>query len=230
MQTFSLNTFLQETAQDDSKHGIFELEKPCILELNLANQTIMMKAGAMVAYTGNVKFEREGILSQGISNLLKKAISGEGASYMKATGTGRIYAADSEKRVQIIYLENETISVNGNDVLAYEQTVKSDIKMMKSVAGIVGGGLFQVILSGIGHVAITTHGHPLTLQVKPGEPIQTDPNATVAWSGSLTPAIKTDVSLKTFIGRGSGESIQLKFEGTGWVLIQPYEEVYSISK
>ncbi|MDR3340065.1 MAG: AIM24 family protein [Candidatus Symbiothrix sp.] len=230
MKTFSLDAFLQETAQNDSKHGIFELEKPGMLELNLQNQTVMMKSGSMVAYTGNVKFEREGLMSQGIGNLLKKAISGEGSSLMKATGTGRVYAADFDKKVQILYLENETISVNGNDVLAFEQTVNSTIKMMKSVAGIVGGGLFQVILSGTGHVAITTHGHPLTLQVKPGESIQADPNATVAWSGNLTPTIKTDMSLKTFIGRGSGESIQLKFEGSGWVLIQPYEEVYSAAK
>jgi uncharacterized protein (AIM24 family) len=183
----------------------------------------------MVAYTGNIKFEKEGIMSQGLGNLLKKAVSGEGSSLMKATGTGRVYAADYGKKVQILYIENETLSVNGNDVLAFEQTIKSDIKMMKSVAGIVGGGLFQVILSGTGYVAITTHGRPLTLLVKPGEPVFADPNATVAWSGNLTPSIKTDVSLKTFIGRGSGESIQLKFEGSGWVLIQPYEEVYSAS-
>jgi uncharacterized protein (AIM24 family) len=26
-------------------------------------------------------------------------------------------------------------------------------------------------------------------------------------------------------GRGSGESVQLKFAGTGWVVVQPYEEV-----
>lgn len=230
MNKYSLQSFLEETAQDYSKHGLFELEKPEMLELNLNNQTIMLKSGAMVGYTGSIKFEREGLLSQGIGNLLKKAISGEGISAMKATGTGRVYAADYKKRIRIIYLENETISVNGNDVLAYEQTVKADIKMMKSMAGVVGGGLFQVILSGTGHVAITTHGNPLTLQVKPGEPVFTDPNATVAWSGNLNPTIKTDMSLKTLIGRGSGESIQLRFEGSGWVLIQPYEESYNVEK
>ena len=26
-------------------------------------------------------------------------------------------------------------------------------------------------------------------------------------------------------GRGSGESVQLKFAGDGWVVVQPYEEV-----
>ena len=53
----------------------------------------------------------------------------------------------------------------------------------------------------------------------------TDPNATVAWSGNLTPEFKTDTSFRTFIGRQSGESFQMKFEGDGFVVIQPYEEV-----
>ena len=45
-------------------------------------------------------------------------------------------------------------------------------------------------------------------------------------SGSLEPQIKTDMSFKTFLGRGSGESIQTSFSGNGFVVIQPYEEVY----
>ena len=97
---------------------------------------------------------------------------------------------------------------------------------MKKVAAMLSGGLFNVKLEGDGMVAITTHHDPLTLVVSPGNPVITDPNATVAWSASLSPEFKTDVSLKTFIGRGSGESIQMKFEGRGFVVIQPYEEVY----
>ena len=101
---------------------------------------------------------------------------------------------------------------------------------MGNAGSIMGGGLFQVRLSGTGHVAITTHGEPLTLLVKPGHPVFKDPNATVAWSGNLTPTIKTDISLKTFIGRGSGESFQMKFEGEGLVVVQAYEEKYSLDK
>lgn len=226
MNKYSIKAFIEETAQDESKNDFFQLESPCMLELNISNQTVMLKNGAMVAYTGNVKFEREGMLSKGIGNLLKKAVSGEGTTMMKTTGTGRVYAADVEKRVRILYLENESINVNGNDILAHEEGVKSEVKMMKSVAGIMGGGLFQARLSGTGHIAITTHGNPMTLIVKPGQPVFTDPNATVAWSGNLAPQMKTDISLKTFIGRGSGESFQMMFEGDGWVIIQPCEEVY----
>ena len=226
MNNYSIQSFVEETAQKEDKKDFFQLESPYMLELNIENQTVMLKKGAMVGYVGNVKFVREGMLSKGVGNLLKKTISGEGTTMMKTSGTGRVYAADSKKRIRILNLQDETINVNGNDILAHEQVIKSDIKMMKSVAGIMGGGLFQVRLSGTGHIAITTHGEPLTLLVKPGQPVYTDPNATVAWSGNLSPVIKTDFSLKTFIGRGSGESFQMMFEGDGWVIIQPYEEVY----
>ena len=74
-------------------------------------------------------------------------------------------------------------------------------------------------------VAITSHYDPLTLRVTPDRPVKTDPNATVAWSGSLSPEFRTDVSLRTFLGRGSGESIQMEFRGEGFVVVQPYEEV-----
>lgn len=230
MNKFSIQAFLTETAQNDTKNGAFELENDYLLELNLNNQTILLKKGSMVAYDGQVKFEREGMFSKGIGNLLKKAVSGEGTSMMKATGKGRVYAADFGKRVRVLYLENESINVNGNDILAHEEQITSNIKMMKSVAGIMGGGLFQVGLNGTGHIAITTHGKPLTLLVTPGHPVYTDPNATVAWSGNLTPTLKTDVSLKTLVGRGSGESMQMQFDGNGWVIIQPCEETYAVKE
>lgn len=230
MNKYSIQAFIEETAQDDSKHDFFELETPYMLELNLQGQTVMMKKGAMVAYDGDIKFKREGILSKGIGNLLKKAVSGEGTSMMQATGTGRIYAADLAKRIRILHLNNEAINVNGNDVLAHDASLKFDIKMMTNIGSIVGGGLFQVRLEGSGCVAVTTHGDPLTLLVKPGKPVFTDPNATVAWAGNLTPTMKTDISIKTFVGRGSGESIQMKFEGDGWVIVQPYEETYGTAQ
>lgn len=230
MNKYSIKAFIEETVQDELKRHFFQLESPYMLELNIDNQTVMVKKGAMVAYDGNIKFVREGMLSKGVGNMLKKAMSGEGTTMMKASGKGKLYTADLGKRIRVLYLEDEAINVNGNDILAHEENVKSDIKMMKSVAGIMGGGLFQVRLSGTGHVAVTTHGQPLTLLVKPGQPIFTDPNATVAWSGNLTPSIKTDVSLKTFIGRGSGESFQMMFEGEGWVIVQPYEETYGTAQ
>jgi uncharacterized protein (AIM24 family) len=222
---YTLNEFIQEAAEDPNENDFFELEKPAMLEVNMRNQKIMAKAGSMVSYIGNIDFKREGMLSKGIGGLLKKAISGEGMSLMYATGSGKLYLADEGKKVKIIKLQNESIFVNGNDVLAMEENIKNEIKMLKSVAGMMSGGLFQVRLSGSGYIAITTHGEPILLKVTPGQPVFTDPNATVAWSEHLTPQIKTNLTFGSFIGRGSGESFQLEFAGQGWVLVQPYEEV-----
>ena len=226
MSEYTISQSIEKTKQTDADHDYFELEKPQMLEINLKNQAVWTKAGSMVAYTGNINFEREGMLSGGLGKFLKKTLSGEGAKLMKAEGSGRLYVADSGKKVQILQMNNEAICVNGNDVLAHDQSLKSDITMLKSIAGMMAGGLFQVKLTGSGMVAISTHGDPLTLLVTPENPVFTDPNATVAWSGNLSPELKSNVSFKSLLGRGSGEEFQMKFSGSGWVLIQPYEEVY----
>ncbi len=225
MSRYSLQDFVQSTAQKDHGQGEFELESDRLLEINLDGM-IWTKTGSMVAYRGNIKFEREGILDRGIGNLLKKAVSGEGAKLTKATGRGKLYLADAGKKVTVLSLANETLFVNGNDVLAVDDTLKFDIRMMRKISAMLSGGLFNIEVSGTGMLAITTHYDPITLLVTPDNPVITDPNATVAWSGSLQPDFKTDISFKTFLGRGSGESLQMVFRGNGFVVIQPYEEVY----
>jgi uncharacterized protein (AIM24 family) len=224
MSRYSVREFLAKTAQNYEAREPFELENPYTLELNL-NGMARAKPGAMVAYAGNVKFTRESALEQGLGAFFKKAVSGEVGSFMQVEGQGRVYLADKGKKVQILYLQNETVFVNGNDLLAMDAQIAYDVTMMKSVSGMLSGGLFNVKLSGTGFIAITSHYDPLTLRVEPARPVFTDPNATVAWSGSLTPEIKTDISLKNFLRGGSGESFQLAFQGDGWVVIQPYEEV-----
>lgn len=225
MGRFTIQDFVQKTAQKDLNHGEFELENERMLEINLHGM-IWTKTGSMVAYRGDIRFTREGILDRGIGNLLKKAVSGEGAKLTKAEGQGKLYLADSGKKITVLALQNEHIFVNGNDVLALDDTLTFDIRMMRKVSAMLSGGLFNVEVQGSGMLAITTHYDPLTLVVTPDNPVVTDPNATIAWSGSLQPEFKTDVSLKTFFGRGSGESIQMLFRGHGFVVIQPYEEVY----
>ena len=220
---YTLDEFMAKTAERDRGEGLFELESDRMLEVNL-DGTVWTKKGAMIAYTGAIKFTREGLLEHGIGKLFKKALSGEGTQLTKAEGTGKLYLADSGKKITLLHLGGDMLSVNGNDLLAFEPSIRWDIKFMKSISGIISGGLFNVRLEGSGMVAVTTHYDPLTLRVRPGKPVFTDPNATVAWSGSLNPQLKTDVTLKSFFGRGSGESIQMKFEGEGFVVVQPFEE------
>ncbi|MBP2029687.1 uncharacterized protein (AIM24 family) [Methanohalophilus levihalophilus] len=224
MGRYSVNEFVEMTSQKDRGEGLFEMENERMLELNL-NGRVWTKKGSMVAYIGDVKFTREGVLEHGVGKMLKKAVTGEGMSLTKAEGQGKVYLADAGKKISVLNLDNDSIYVNGNDLLAFEDGIKWDIKMLKKVTGVMAGGLFNVRLEGSGMVAITTHYDPLTLKVSKDRSVFTDPNATVAWSGNLKPDLKTDISLKTFVGRTSGESIQMAFKGEGFVVIQPYEEI-----
>lgn len=222
---YSIDQFVERTVQKDRNQGLFELESPYMMEINLDGM-VWTKLGAMIAYVGKMKFTREKILEQGLGKFLKKAITGEGTRLTKVEGRGRVYVADSGKRISILNLQDESLFVNGNDLLAMESQIEYDVKMMRKITGMLAGGLFNVKLQGTGMVAITSHFQPMTLRVRPNQPVVTDPNATIAWSGSLSPEFKTDISLKTFFGRGSGESIQMLFQGEGFVVVQPFEEVY----
>ncbi|MDQ0256684.1 uncharacterized protein (AIM24 family) [Evansella vedderi] len=223
MSKYSIDEFIRQTVQNERSTEFFELETPRILEVNLKDK-VWAKMGSMVAYNGRIKFEREGILEHGVGRMLKKAFTNEGIQLMKAQGNGELYLADQGKKISILELDNDTITVNGNDLLAFEPGIDWDIKMMKKIAGMMSGGLFNITLSGRGMVAITSHYEPLTLLVRPGIPVMTDPQATVAWSGHLEPKIRTDISYRTLLGRGSGESFQMEFSGEGFIIVQSVEE------
>jgi uncharacterized protein (AIM24 family) len=225
MSVKTLQEFLSTSKEKDLSGDAFELESSHMLEARV-DGLIWAKAGSMIARKGGVKFTRQGLLDQGLGGLLKKTLTGEGMSLMKIEGQGRVYLADIGKKITLLRLQGESIYVNGNDVLAMESGITHEITMMRKAAGMMSGGLFNVRLSGHGLIAITSHYEPLTLPVTAATgPVFTDPNATVAWSGGLSPEIVTDISLGTLVGRGSGESIQLRFAGEGWVVVQPYEEI-----
>ncbi|MDG5788337.1 AIM24 family protein [Evansella sp. AB-P1] len=229
MSKYSIDEFIKQTKEDEHGNDFFELETPRILEVNL-NDMVWAKMGSMVSYNGNIKFERERLLEHGVGRMLKKAFTSEGTSLMKAHGNGQLYLADQGKKITILELFNDEITVNGNDLLAFEPGIQWDIKFMKKVAGMMSGGLFNIHLKGRGLVAITSHYEPLTILVRPGIPVMTDPQATVAWSGHLKPEIKTDINYRTFLGRGSGESFQMEFSGEGFVIVQSVEESFSSEK
>ncbi|MEM1246949.1 MAG: AIM24 family protein [Acidobacteriota bacterium] len=225
MSRYSLDEFLSKTTQQDQGQGFFELEGDRMLEVNLGDPGLVWaKVGAMTAYQGTIRFTRESMLEHGLGKLVKRSFTGEGTRLMKAEGNGRLYLADSGKKISLLELTNDTLFVSGNDLLAFAPQIDWDIKMMRKASAMFAGGLFNVRLSGTGLIAITSHYDPLTLRVTPQAPVVTDPSATVAWSGSLTPSFRTDITLKTLVGRGSGESIQMEFQGDGFVVVQPYEE------
>lgn len=206
--------------QENQTSDRFVLQSKKMLRAHLdGDDRIVASAGSMVAYQGNVKFGYKG--SGSISNFLKKAVSGEDAPLMTVGGHGDVFFARNSKEIFTILLEGESITVNSHSLLAFDANLKYDIKMTKSMAGTMAGGLFNIEISGNGYVAIVSHGQPLLLDCS--QPTFVDPQAALCWSTSLRPSFKNDVNLGSLIGRSSGESYQMAFNGQGFVIIQPSE-------
>jgi uncharacterized protein (AIM24 family) len=198
----------------------FTLQGPRLLKVELSETSVMAKNGAMVAYQGEVSFEHKG---GGLGRLLKKAATGESLRLMQARGTGELFLAYQAMLVHVLRLDQESITVNGENILAFEADIDWDVTRVKGgTAGVLAGGLFNIHLSGTGLVALVSDGEPVKLEVG-GAPTFADPQAAIAWSGGVNTTLKTEVQAKTLIGMGSGESFQLGLSGQGWVLVQPSE-------
>ena len=88
-------------------------------------------------------------------------------------------------------------------------------------AGMTAGGMFNTRLEGTGWVAITTDGDPVVLRTD--APTFVDTDAVVAWSSNLQTSLNRTMKAKAAIGLGSGEAVQLTFQGDGIVIVQPSE-------
>lgn len=210
----SLDQFLHRAEEVNSPQA-FTLQNSRALKIRLSD-SVFCRAGSMVAYQGNIKFESTS--GGGIGKWIKKKVTGEGVPLMKAVGQGDLFLANQAADIMIIELKGETFFVEGRNLLAFEKTVDWDITVVKG-GGKISGGLFTCKLSGYGFVAITSHGKPIALNT----PCVVDPNSVLGWTSGTSPTIRTDINFKTLIGKSSGETFQLAFGGQGKVLVQPYE-------
>jgi uncharacterized protein (AIM24 family) len=205
-----------ETKSQDA----FALQNSKLLKVRLDQVTVQAKLGSMVAYQGDVTFEHAG--SGGVGRMLKKAVTGEGVQLMKITGTGEVFLADQAQDIHLIYLENDYITVNGPNLLAFDSGIDWDIRRVEGASGMMGGGMFNLSLQGTGWVAIISDGPPVLLNVAAASTFA-DAQAAITWSSGVQTGVRTDFKMKNLIGRGSGETIQMSFSGQGWVLVQPSE-------
>ncbi|WP_425301769.1 AIM24 family protein [Nocardia wallacei] len=198
--------------------GHFALQNAKMLRVQL-NGDVLAKQGSMVAFQGQMDFDYEG--AGGIGKFIKKAVTGEGVELMRVKGQGLLFLANDADDVHLFFLENEGITVNGANVLAYDASLSSNIQRVQG-AGMAAGGLFNTTLQGTGWVAVTTHGAPVMLDASRA-PTFADGQAAVAWSTSLQVGVNRTFKASALIGRGSGEAMQLAFRGQGFVLVQASE-------
>jgi uncharacterized protein (AIM24 family) len=215
----SLFTDFRENTSPDP----FSLQGKKLLKIQMGYGPVWAKSGSMVAYQGDIRFENKG--AGGLGKMFKAAVTGEGVNMMQATGQGELFVADNAAEVQILYLENDQISVNGNNVLAFSSSIDWDIHRIQARGAAITGGLYNVSLRGTGYVAITTKGDPVALDVA-SAPTFGDAQAVVMWTAGVSMDIRVDTGgLRSMVRGGTGETFQMAFGGQGYVVVQPSESV-----
>ena len=203
--------------EEEQLPGDFVLQNSSMLRVHL-NGEVLARQGAMVAFQGQMDFDYQGA---GVGRFLKKKLTGEGTPLMRCRGQGLLFLADDAHDIHLFYLENEALTVNGANLLAFDHSLSWNIQRVQG-AGIVTAGLFNTTITGTGWVAITAHGSPVLLDTGRA-PTFADAHAVVCWSNSLKVGVNRTVKAGALIGRGSGEAVQLAFRGQGFVLVQASE-------
>ena len=182
----------------------------------------LARKGAMVAYQGGVNFDAE---YRGWGDHVARRITGEGLNLMRASGTCTVFLANQAQDVHVLDLTGDGLTIDGNNVLAFERSLRWDIVRIDSQVAIAGAGGYNIELTGTGKVAVTTNGHPLVMRVTPQNYHFADADAVIAWSSGLQVSMQAAVtSSSVWRPRGStGESWQMQFTGDGLVVVQPSE-------
>lgn len=212
--------FLNETIEPETADEKFGVVAKRFLRVDV-DDALWVKLGAVVAFHGDFKITRENVLGS-----MRGIVAREYAPIAKVVGKGRLYCGDEGKRSKILHLSDNTINVVSSALLAFEPTIKHEAGLVGKI-GLLAGGLFSFKLSGTGVVVVGTKGDPLTLRVTPDNPVVTDPDCTLAWSGTLKPELKTQLEWRMLLGHGGGEAIQMLFRGDGYVIVHAKEEIAS---
>ncbi|MCS0634389.1 AIM24 family protein [Streptomyces sp. LP05-1] len=187
-----------------------------------AGQDLYARTGSMVAYEGFVQYEPN---PPAVRQIAAQWVTGEGMPLMRCSGDGLLYLADYGADVVVLHLDNDALSVNGSNVLAFDAHLQWGVERVKGLAKFSGQGLWNVTLSGTGWVALTSLGTPVVVDCGRGEDeTYVDPDALVAWSPALKVKGKRSFTASSLIGRGSGEAYQMAFSGQGIVVVQPSED------
>ncbi len=195
---------------------------PAIAKIAMqSGQDLYARAGSMIAYEGFIQYESN---PSGLRRAAAGGITGESVPLMKCHGDGVLYLADYGANVVCVPLQNENISVNATNVLAFDAHLDWGVQRVKGIAKFAGQGLFNLGISGTGWVALTSRGTPLVVDCATAGETFVDPDALVAWSTGLDMKGKRSFKASTLIGRGSGEAYQLAFSGQGFVIVQPSED------
>lgn len=211
---------------------------------------VVARAGAMLYYTGQVGFAPHQIPGAGqfggmggIVRLAGRMMQGEHERTMLAQGNGEVHYGYAGLDVHPVDIApGAVLRVEASRLLANTAGLQSSVVSVASGGGSGGGGgvmgmlrgaasgaltgqgMFTTQLSGQGSAVLLAHGGVIEMQVGGPSPVVVDPQAFVAAYGNVQTELKTALSWRDAVGRGSGEAMQLHCVGQGTVFVQASEE------
>ena len=224
----------------------FEKVNGKVVKTDLGRGPVLARRGAMLAYTGDVRFSPAGGgmpgggmggglggMMGGMMGAAGRAMAGEHVSMMAAEGRGEVWYGFRGASVTVIQLGGELLQVEADRLLAHDANLQSSVVVLGSggvrqaIRGAVSGqGLATTQISGNGSVAVLSHGGTIELEVQPGRTVGVDPQSYVAALGNLQIDVAASVGWRDAVGKGSGEAIQLKVTGQGRVYVQASEQKF----
>ena len=193
---------------------------------------VIARRGAMLGYSGGLTF-RPISGGGGVGGMVGRAMSGESVAMMVAEGQGNVFYGYRGLYVTLVQLDNETLTVEADRLLAHHAHLSTSVEMIGSggvrqaVRGAVSGqGLFTTKVMGTGSVALLSHGGTFEIPVDGSTMVGVDPQAYVGHVGALQVDLKVSAGIRDVVGRGSGEATQLHCTGHGRVYIQASEEKF----
>lgn len=211
---------------------------------------VVARTGAMLFYTGDVAFAPHQVPGSGqmggmggIVRIAGRMMQGEHERTMIAQGNGEVHYGYAGLDVHVVDVAaGAVLRVEASRLLANTAGLQSSVVSVAGSSGggggggvmgmlrgaaagaLTGQGLFTTQLSGQGSAVLLAHGGVLELQVGGPAPVVVDPQAFVGVYGNVQTELKTALSWRDAVGRGSGEAMQLQCVGQGIVYVQASEE------
>ncbi|MFH8408697.1 AIM24 family protein [Streptomyces sp. NPDC018019] len=201
----------------------FRLQGSKVLAVDMTGDAVKAKNGSMVAYDGQMTFKKMTGGGDGLRGMVTRRLTGEQMEVMEVKGHGTCYFADRASEINLVQLHGEKLYVEASNLLCADAALRTGTTFTGLRGASQGNGLFTTTIEGSGQAAIVSDGPAVVLRVTKQYPLQVDPGAYVAHTGDLKQHFQSGVNFRTFMGEGSGESFQIRFEGEGLVYVQPSE-------
>jgi uncharacterized protein (AIM24 family) len=195
-------------------------------------EQVLARRGAMLAYTGDVRFKPTVTAGAGIGGFVGRVVRGENIPMMICEGRGKVLYGALGLHVTHIDFTDDQLTVEADKLLCYDGTLQAGTRFLGDKGGfkavvagqMTGQGLFTTQLIGSGNAVVLSHGPVFVLQVDGQSRIAVDPQAYIGHTGAVEIKLDANVGWREAVGRGSGEAFQLKLSGSGTVFVQASEE------